>query len=348
MSELGYEEFPLDETRTLVRGLFEPNPLIYWADFLFSMVLGWVAFVVAVTSALFSIEQIVSYVVASLALYRSVIFIHELSHFKENTFGVFRFVWNVTCGLPLMVPAFAYRGVHSEHHRQRIYGTKLDGEYVPFALQGTWNIVGYLLLPFLLPIFAAFRSLVLTPVTYLSKPLSRLVWTRASSLSIDLNYVRDESTKAQCPTWELEQLGAFTYGVVAIVLVAVGWIGYEVLVMWYLVAVLIFILHSLRTLAAHCYRNPEDRQMNVVEQFLDSVDVPGNKFFTTLWAPVGLRYHATHHLFPSMPYHALGRAHRLLVSELSDNRLYLDASRKSLWDALKKLWQETGAVHAGA
>ncbi len=26
-----------------------------------------------------------------------------------------------------------------------------------------------------------------------------------------------------------------------------------------------------------------------------------------LWAPVGLRYHATHHLFMSMPYHNLGR-----------------------------------------
>ncbi|MFV2091410.1 MAG: fatty acid desaturase, partial [Pseudomonadales bacterium] len=231
-----YEQFPLDETRTLVRGLFEPDPLIYWVDFLFSTVFGWIAFIIAVTSAPFSIVQIVFYVVASLALYRSAIFIHELAHFKENTFGVFRFVWNVTCGLPLMLPAFAYRGMHSEHHRQKIYGTKLDGEYVPFALRGTLNIVCYLLLPLLLPIFAAFRSLVLTPVSYISKPLSRLVWTRASSLSIDLNYVRSESTKAECPTWQLEQLGAFGYAVLAILLVAGGWIGYEVLMMWYLVA----------------------------------------------------------------------------------------------------------------
>ncbi len=78
--------------------------------------------------------------------------------------------------------------------------------------------------------------------------------------------------------------------------------------------------------------------MTVAEQFLDSVDVPGNSLLTGLWAPVGLRYHATHHLFPRMPYHALGKAYRLLESQLSDNTLYLKATRSSLWDALRRLW----------
>lgn len=337
-------QFPLDESRRLVRGLFEPNPVIYWADFLLSVSLTWSAFVIAVTSEPFSFVQIVCYLIASLALYRSVIFIHELSHFKNGTFGAFRLVWNLTAGLPVLVPAFAYRGVHSEHHRQRVYGTGLDGEYVPFVLVGKWSIVGYLLLPLILPAFVAFRSLVLTPLTYLSPGLARYVWRRASSLSIDLNYERDEATKAECPTWRLEQLGACLYAVTAVVLVALGWLGVEVLVLWYLVAMMVFFLNSLRTLAAHCYRNPADRHMNVSEQFLDSVDVPGNRFLTTLWAPVGLRYHATHHLFPSMPYHNLGRAYRILKTELPDNRQFLSASRESLWDALRRLWQEAGTV----
>src|SRR5262249_61253504 len=41
-----------------------------------------------------------------------------------------------------------------------------------------------------------------------------------------------------------------------------------------------------------------------------------------LVAPVGLRYHALHHWIPSLPYHNLGRAHRLLVSALAPDAPY--------------------------
>jgi fatty acid desaturase len=80
--------------------------------------------------------------------------------------------------------------------------------------------------------------------------------------------------------------------------------------------------------------------MSVSDQYLDSVDIPGNMFTTALWAPVGLRYHATHHLFPSMPYHNLGKARRTLVRNLSDNTLCLTTARTSLWDALRRVWSE--------
>jgi fatty acid desaturase len=79
--------------------------------------------------------------------------------------------------------------------------------------------------------------------------------------------------------------------------------------------------------------------MSVPDQFLDSVDVTGG-ILSPFWAPVGLRYHATHHLFPLMPYHNLGTAHDLLVKELSDNSLYLAATRKNFWHALSTLWED--------
>jgi fatty acid desaturase len=83
--------------------------------------------------------------------------------------------------------------------------------------------------------------------------------------------------------------------------------------------------------------------MDFAEQYLDSVNVPGHPLLTTLWAPVGLRYHATHHLFPALPYHALGPAHRRLATELPDPTLYLQTTRNSLWDALRRLWLEARA-----
>ena len=41
-----------------------------------------------------------------------------------------------------------------------------------------------------------------------------------------------------------------------------------------------------------------------------------------LVAPVGLRYHALHHWIPSLPYHNLGRAHRVLVATLRSDAPY--------------------------
>ena len=125
-----------------------------------------------------------------------------------------------------------------------------------------------------------------------------------------------------------------------IAMVALGILPAAVLALWYLVAAFIFLLNSLRTLAAHAYRNPGDRPMDVPGQCLDSVNVPGNRFLTPLWAPVGLRYHATHHLFPALPYHALGTAHRRLERDLSGRSAYLETSRSSLFGALRRLWRE--------
>jgi fatty acid desaturase len=333
--------FPLSEAAELVRDLLIPNPRIYWVDFLFHMSLGWSAFFLALQFPTLSLWQIFFYVVSGLALYRSVIFIHELAHLKKGTFRLFRIVWNITCGFPLMVPSFTYDGVHNDHHKRNVYGTKNDGEYLPFAVERPSKIIAYVLLIFLLPILFAGRFLLLTPLSYLNKTLRRFVWERASSLVIDLGYRRPPpSLKKGDGTWRIQELFTSIYGITAVLLVLIGLLPYQVLVLWYLVALLIFLLNSLRTLAAHCYRNPGDFVMDFAEQYLDSVNVSGNLFLTGLWAPVGLRYHATHHLFPSMPYHALGEGHRRLLRDLSDKRLYLTTLRKSLWDSLQRLWKE--------
>lgn len=333
-------QFPLAEAREITRDLFTPNPAIYWLDFLFHMALGWAAFYVVLVSPVFSALGLAAYVISALALYRAVIFTHELAHLKKGTFKFFRLVWNVTCGFPLMVPSFTYHGVHNDHHTRDIYGTDRDGEYIPFAVQKPYRIVAYMFLIFVLPIIFAARFLLLAPLSWLFASMGRFVWERASSLTIDLFYKRPAFSKRDDPTWRLQEIATCAYGWMAVALVATGTLPVKAIVLWYLVTTLIFLLNSLRTLAAHAYRNPGDQLMSVPEQYLDSVDVPGNFFLTPLWAPVGLRYHATHHLFPNMPYHATAKAQRRLTERLSDNTLYLKATRKSLWDALSTLWRE--------
>lgn len=338
------KEFPLREAHHLVRDLMTPNPWIYWIDFMFHILLGWAAFFTALLSPLFSVWQLAGYVIAVLALYRSAIFVHELAHLKKGTFNKFRLVWNLICGIPLMIPSFTYDGVHNDHHKPDIYGTSKDGEYLPFATRRPVEMVVYVLLSFLIPALLVARFLLLTPLSYLIPPLRKIVWERASSLTIDPNYRRAENTIRNDLNWRQQEMATCLFAAVIIALVALEVLPYSFIVLWYLITVTIFILNSLRTLAAHAYRNPGEHKMTLAEQYLDSINIPGNFLITPLWAPVGLRYHATHHLFMSMPYHNLGKAQRRLVNGLTDNSQYIKTIRSGLWDALKRIWHESSTT----
>jgi fatty acid desaturase len=338
-----HDQSPIAEARELVQDLYEPKPLIYWADFLFHIVFGWTAFAVALIPSSPLWVKLVAVLLAVPALYRSVLFTHELAHLKKGTFKVFRVVWNLLCGIPLLAPSFTYRGVHSDHHKRDIYGTGEDGEYVPFAIGAPYEIILYLLLVFILPLFFIGRFLILTPIAYMSRTVRRLTWRRASSLTIDLAYVRPDFAARDETTWWAQEFAALVYSASVVGLVIAGILPVQILLLWYTAVLLVLLLNSFRTLAAHAYRNPVDRRLSLWEQYLDSVNVPGNPLLTSLWAPVGLRYHATHHLFPNMPYHNLGRAHRLLKNELTEADLYLNATRSSLWNALSVLWGEAKA-----
>jgi fatty acid desaturase len=68
------------------------------------------------------------------------------------------------------------------------------------------------------------------------------------------------------------------------------------------------VLNQIRTLVAHRWENEGD-PLTVTAQYLDSTNVPDG-VLPWIWAPVGLRFHALHHLLPSLPYHSLAEAHR--------------------------------------
>lgn len=330
------------EAKKIVENLFEPSAFTYWADFLFNDIVGWTAFVLTVKAPDFSPQQFLFLLVAVFCLYRAVIFIHELTHLKKGTFHFFRIVWNLLAGIPLMVPSFTYMGVHIDHHKQKMYGTKDDGEYLPFVLLGRHRILIFLFMMFLAPLVFAIRFLILTPISYIVPPLRKLLWEHLSSLSINPEWKRPAFSERDGKWWKLQEFLTFVYAAVFAGLLITGILPLKTLVVWYAVATLVLFTNGIRTVAAtHCYRNPADHVLEFSEQFLDSITVPGNPVTTGLWAPVGLRYHSVHHLFPGMPYHNLGKAHRRLIKELPANSVYHLSLRKSLWDGLTSIWNET-------
>ncbi len=349
--------FSLAEARHIVRDLFTPNPWIFWTDFLVSLGIGGIFFGLVrhlpPWMPLKPVAGVVCFVVSCLLYYRCALFIHEIVHIRTGTFRVFRVVWNLLCGIPFLLPSFTYY-THLDHHRRKQYGTKEDGEYLSLGRQSPWAIVYYLSQSFVVPGLVVLRFLVLTPLTWLVPPVRRWVYQRMSSLVMDPSYVRPLPARDVLRVWRLQELGCFLFCVAAGVLLyrgaqpgadpdgpmpeLHGVLPLSILVQAYATGVFIVLLNEIRTLGAHRFLN-DGREMTFVEQLVDSVNYPRRPWLTCLWAPVGLRFHALHHLFPSLPYHNLAEAHRRLMAELPADSPYRQTIGESLTGALVQLWR---------
>ena len=337
--------FSIREARAIIKDLFQPNPLIYWVDFLASLAVGGICFMVCRRYATpLSLTQLVLFLVSCAAYYRAASFIHELVHLRTGTFRVFRIVWNLLCGIPFLMPSFLYFS-HLAHHARKHYGTPDDGEYLPLATSPVKAILLYLTQPFVIPALAVARFLVLAPLGWLSPRFRRWVHQRASSLVMDPGYVRPVPTPKELRAWRIQEVCCFLLALGAAVLLALKTIPLSFLLHCYLTAVVVLLLNHFRTLGAHRFQH-RGEELTFVEQLLDSFNYPRHGWIAEIWGPVGLRYHALHHLFPSLPYHALPEAHRRLMARLPADSPYRETESDSLLASLKLLWRTARASTA--
>lgn len=321
----------------LTRDIAAARPGIYWPDMLLSAAVGYAGLAGAILLDQ-PLAALASGVAGALALYRALLFIHELTHIHKDALPGFRLVWNLLVGIPLLTPSFMYEGVHNLHHARTRYGTAEDPEYLPLALMSPLSLPTFALMAVILPPGLLIRSALLVPLGALVPPLRRLVWQRISALSINPRFRRrpPEGELARMVFWQ--ELGAtlWAWGLLA----SVWAFGWRPLLIALAVVAFAAVLNQVRTLVAHLWVN-EGEPMTVTAQYLDSVNVPPPALLSPLWAPVGLRYHALHHLLPSMPYHALGEAHRRLSAHLGTGSTYERANYPGLLPLMGRLAAST-------
>lgn len=323
----------------VARDLHRPRPTIYWADMLASASLGYAALAGAMLAPTLG-WVVLAGVVAVLALYRAASFIHEISHLKHSSVPGFRLGWNALVGVPLMAPSFLYEGVHNLHHARTRYGTVEDPEYLPLALMKPHSLPLFVLVAALAPIGLLFRFAVLAPLSLLVPGLRRVVVARYSGLVINPAFRRRPAEGEMRRNWAWQEAAASVWTIGLLVAVAAGVLPLHDLVVFLLVISGIMILNQVRTLVAHLWEN-EGEAMTVTAQYLDSVNVPPPALLPALWAPVGLRYHALHHLLPSVPYHNLGEAHRRLTRLVEPGSPYHKASYAGLPGLVGRLARST-------
>lgn len=336
--EASEHELPIRDLRRALGDLLVPKPAYYWIDFLTSMTCFYAGFTASIVLPLDNPLKLLGAVVAVLSVYRAVVFIHELAHLSPGRVPGFRFAWNLLCGIPLLVPSFLY-GSHRDHHARHAYGTPKDGEYMPWGCPG--NRIGIIMFgsSSLLGLPAgALRFGILGPLSWFNPRIREWVAINASSLVVDPRYRRDPPSPEEARGWRVQEACVFIYILAIAAALVSGLIGAEVLVQLYLISAAGLLLNSLRTLAAHRYRSAGD-PMTASQQLLDSLNYPRRSWVIPLWAPVGLRFHAIHHLFPGIPYHNLAAAHDRVMGMLPEGSPYHRTAGYGLAASLGELWR---------
>jgi fatty acid desaturase len=319
----------------LTRDLHAARPIVYWTDLLLSCAIGYGAMLATMMVDAPGIAVLTA-IVAVLALYRAGSFIHELTHIKHTTVPGFRLGWNILVGMPQMVPSFMYEGVHSLHHARTRYGTADDPEYLPLALMKPWTVPVFVLVSALAPIALLFRFGVLTPLSPLSPRIRAIVVARYSALSINPGFRRRAPEGELVRQWHWQAAGASLWAITLVTLTITGIVPFKAFAIFLGIASGVMVINQVRTLVAHLWENDGDA-VSTTAQYLDSVNVPPPGMLPALWAPVGLRYHALHHLLPGVPYHALAEAHRRLSSALGAESPYHRANYPGLLGLVMRL-----------
>ncbi len=320
----------------LTRDLGEARAGIYWPDMLASALVGYGALAGAILLENTALALLCG-VVSVMALYRALLFIHEISHLHRSALPGFRTAWNLVVGIPLLTPSLMYEQVHTIHHSRMRYGTVEDPEYLPLALMTPWSLPIFILISLLAPLVVVVRWGVLAPLGLVIPAVRRFAWERVSSLSINPTFRRRPPESEEQRRWfAWQQVGASAW---ALSLISTPlWLGWKPLLVAFVVASGVATFNQLRTLVAHLWENDGER-LTVTAQYLDSVNVPST--LAGFWAPVGLRYHATHHLLPSLPYHSLGTAHRRLSAAFVAGSTYQGANHAGMIELIVKIAKST-------
>ena len=349
LSELESSKFSIRQAKELVKDLQQPVAWIFWTDFLLTILAGHACFSINANAYKFMdlsspwVWALMSclFIANVLLFLRAAMFTHELVHLPKEGWNSFRIVWNILCGIPFMIPSFTYYP-HIDHHRRKSYGTEEDGEYLNLSHQPPMAIVLYMLGTLVTPFAGLIRWGILTPISWVFPAVRKWSFAHASTMVMDITYVRPEAGKRVYRIMRMQEIACFIVAWFILLhgpLIAKTWLD----PFWfyaYAVSLCMIILNNVRTLGAHRWTG-DGAELTFEQQLLDSCDYPSKPWFTELWGPTGTRYHATHHLFPGIPYHNLGAAHRRLMNGLPEDSIFRETVKDSLIAEISRLWRRS-------
>jgi fatty acid desaturase len=314
---------------------FAVSPVRYWIDFVVSLVAAYAATGVYLAASSGSWRQLVAFLLAAFWLYRLGSLIHEVCHLGEHEMPVFKAAWNLLAGVIMLTPSPFFTRHHRDHHSQRFYGTPEDPEYVANVVTGgdPASLLAYAAYVAVFPLLVFLRFL-LAPFTWLHGGLREWTLRHASALTFNRLYERKLTTADRRAILAVE-IPCFLRAALIPALVLLGINDWTRIPQLYALAVATVMLNQLRQLADHHFEGDGGR-VDMESHILDSCNFTRNDPLTLLFFPFSIRFHALHHLFPSMPYHQLAAAHAHLTATLPPDSPYLSLDRPGWWSVARQ------------
>jgi len=314
---------------------FRVSPARYWLDFAVSLFLAYGFGSLYLMAALGSATQLAAFPLAVFWLYRLGSLVHEVCHLGHHEMRGFKVAWNLLVGVLTLTPSPFFTKHHRDHHSAKLFGTKEDPEYIVNVFQpgSVAGVVAYCVLVALFPLIVFLRFL-LAPLTFLHPRVREWFLTHGSSLTMNHRYER-KVTRFDRWTITTVELLCCLRAAAMLVAVAVGVSDWTRLPLLYSLGLGVLVLNQLRLLADHHF-DGDGQPRDMDTHIRDSCNYTGRDFFTWLLFPFSIRYHALHHLFPSLPYHNLKAAHAYLLNDLPSDSPYRTLDERSWWSVARK------------
>ncbi len=329
----------IHDARTVMKDssvdFFAVNGVRYWTDLVLCVIFAYTAATIYLVSPLWSWPQIIAFPLAVFWLYRSNSMVHEVSHLNRSQLKGFKIVWNLLVGVPTMFPSTFFTSHHRDHHSGRFYGTPQDPEYIinvfkPGSLASTAFYVVHVLI---YPLFVFFRF-ILAPASFFHPRWREFTLRKLSSFTLNWNYDRNVKRidRKAFATVELLCCARAWLIPMGILLGVTTWARIPQL---YLLAIVILLFNQMRFFADHHFESHGEK-MSMSDHIMDSCNYSKNSFLTWLFFPFTIRFHALHHLFPTIPYHNLSAAHEHLTRNLPADSKYHELDRPGWWHTAKQ------------
>lgn len=333
--EIGWIREARQAMRSADRDFFRVSPARYWLDFLVSLVAAYAAAWVYLSFPFGSWQQLIAFPLAAFWLYRMGSLIHEVCHLGGHEMPLFKLAWNALGGVMTLTPSPFFTRHHRDHHSRRFYGTPEDPEYVANVMEGgnLASIAGYVVHVLAFPGLVFLRFL-LTPLSFVHPAVREWTLRKASSLTLNRRYDR-KLTAADRRAILAVEIPCFLRAALIPVLVLAGVNHWSRMPLLYALAVATVVLNQLRQLADHHFEGDGSR-VDIEAHILDSCNFTSNDPLTLLFFPFSIRYHALHHLFPSLPYHNLKPAHEHLAATLPADSPYHSLDRPGWWSVARQ------------
>jgi len=268
-----------------MKQLNKVNMSIYWIDFILSSILFCASFYFV-----YSLGNIIAFIIASIFLYRICAFTHEIAHQNKNPeMARFKLIWNLTAGLLMLQPSIKFTIPHLKHHTTGIFGTKKDPQYPLIFSNFKLAAIIFIILPWVLPLY----NLLVCGLPK-HKKLLNIMYKQ-------VKFTYEETVEAE--SYELYYL--------VMVAFAIGLLP-NLIIPFYLVSVSAWFLSVLRIPLEHPLNIYIETSTSEDQKILSKTHESPIYIFLQ---PLGLRYHKAHHMYPKVPYHNLCNYHYELKSK---------------------------------